>query len=228
MSLAKRRVRGKAGGGFVSAILLAAGLSTRFGATKQLERLGGEPLVRLALAALLGSHVDEVVVVVGHQARAVAREVIGANARVVFNENYRSGMGSSIKAGLAHLSPRSQAVLICLADQPLLTPRAADRIVARWRRTAADIVASSSGGVVSPPVLLSRRLYGELALIPDGTGARALIERHPGYERVDFAGQALLDVDTEGDMERARRAQRVTRARRSRVGGRPSRALPSR
>jgi molybdenum cofactor cytidylyltransferase len=198
----------------VSAILLAAGLSTRFGSPKQLAELEGDALVRRALDMLERSPVDEVVVVLGHRASEVGKVVFGAKARVVFNEEYKSGMASSIRAGLAALGRDSRAVVICLADQPLVSPRLIGRIVSRWRSTGADVVASSSQGLVSPPVLFSRRLYHELAKLRGDRGAKVVIERHPDFETVPVRGGALLDIDSKEELLLAQDALRRLALRR--------------
>ena len=187
----------------VSAILLAAGLSRRFGRPKQLAELEGAALVRRALATLERAPVDEIVVVVGHRAADVAKAFPETEAKVVYNEDYREGIGSSLKRGLAELDGDSSAVLVCLADQPFVTPVLIARIVSRYRRTGADVVASYSNGHVSPPVLFSSGLYGEIAKLRSDRGARAIIDDHPGYEKVRARPSALLDVDTEDDLERA-------------------------
>ncbi len=206
MRRSARRIGKATGGAGVSAILLAAGLSTRFGRPKQLAELEGAALVRRALDTLERSPVDEIVVVLGHRAPEVVKLVGEGNARVVINEDYRSGLASSIRAGLNAVSRGSDAVLICLADQPLVSRRLVASIVTRWRRTEADIVVSMSRGLISPPVLFSRKLYRELEGLRGDRGAKAIVERHPGFEKVRVRPETLLDVDTEQELILAREA----------------------
>ena len=214
-----RRGRKDSRSEFVSAVLLAAGLSSRFGRPKQLAELEGEALVRRAVWTLERSPVNEVIVVVGHRAADVVGAFGRTRAKIVYNERYKLGPGSSLKAGLSALSGESRALLVCLADQPFVTPRLIGTIVSRHVKTGADVVASFSDGHVSPPVIFSWRLYGEIANIPDGTGAKAIIENHPGFEKVGVKRGTLLDVDTEEDLEKARKTlshdsvRKVTKAR---------------
>jgi molybdenum cofactor cytidylyltransferase len=205
---AARSNSGPVVGSRVSAILLAAGLSGRFGSPKQLAELEGAALVNRALDTLERSPVDEIIVVVGHSAPEVARIIAGAKAKVVVNREYRSGLASSIRAGLAAVSQESGAAIICLADQPLISPRLLARIVSRWRLTKAGIVVSSSQGQISPPVLFSRRLFHELEELRGDRGAKSVVERHPGFESVQVRSGALLDVDTEKELVQARAALR--------------------
>lgn len=215
-SKAKVRVRDTAPGG-VSAILLAAGLSRRFGKPKQLAELEGAALVRRALSTLESSPVDEVIVVAGHRANEVIGALEGSTVKVVFNERYRTGLASSITAGLAAIDPGSGAALICLADQPLVKSALIRRIVSRYRRTGSDVVASCSGGLVSPPVLFSRRVFGELERLRGDRGAKEVIEGHPGFEKVQVAPGILFDVDTQEDLERAEELLKRDRLRRRRA-----------
>ena len=172
----------------VSAILLAAGRSTRFGAAKQLADLDGAALVRRACSTLRQTLVGEVVVVVGYRASRVSRELRGTGARVVVNQGYETGIGSSLRIGVSALGRESRAVVVCLADQPFVTAGLIDRIIARHRRTGAEVVASVSGDLVSPPVLFGRTLYGELAGLGGDRGAKSVIMRHAGVREGE--GQA--------------------------------------
>jgi molybdenum cofactor cytidylyltransferase len=193
------------GGGLVSANLLAAGLSSRFGGrAKQLAELEGTVLVRRAVATLERAPVGEIVLVVGYRAAEVRRAVEGTTAKVVVNQSYETGLGSSLKTGVGALSSQSSAVVVCLADQPFVTAELIGRIVSRHRSTGADVVASFSGGLVTPPVLFSSRLYREMSELRGDRGARFIIERHPGYEKVEVEPGVLLDVDTQEDLGRAR------------------------
>ena len=216
---------GPPGEGLVSAILLAAGLSSRFGeGAKQLAELEGTVLVRRAVAMLERAPVGEIVLIVGHRADEVRRAVEGTSARVVINESYETGLGSSLKTGVGALSSESSAVVVCLADQPFVTADLIGRIVSRHRSTGADVVASFSEGLVTPPVLFSSRLYGEMAGLRGDRGARFIIERHPGFEKVEVEPGVLLDVDTQEDLRRARAALdggTVTRGRRAPEEGEP-------
>jgi len=227
----ERREKGE--GAPVSAVLLAAGRSSRFGSTKQLAVLGGETLLGRALATLRRSPVDEVIVVVGHRAEDVSRMALGA--RVVVNEEYGTGMASSLRAGIGAVAPGAGAAVVCLADQPFVTPRLVSRLVARHRLTGADVVASccrspSGGALVAPPVLFNRRVFAEVAGLGGDRGAKAVIEAHPGFERVSVGCRALLDVDEAADLEAARailRRSSVSRRERARGAGGPSPARPS-
>jgi CTP:molybdopterin cytidylyltransferase MocA len=144
----------------ISAVVLAAGASTRFGSPKQRIFL---PRV---LERVRASAVDDVVVVLGaHQ--------VETDARTVHCADWELGPGASLRCAFAALPPETEAAVVVLADGPDLAPAAIDRLVAAWRREDSDVLAASYGGERGHPVVLSRSAW---ALVPD-EGARALAAR---------------------------------------------------
>ena len=141
----------------ISAVVLAAGASTRFGSPKQ--RLLLEPVLERVRA----SSVDDLVVVLG------AHEVT-TSAPTIRCPDWERGPGASLRCGLTSLPPATDAAVVVLADGPDLAPAAIDRVVAVWRERGADVVAATYGGVRSHPVLIARSVWER---IPDG-GARSV------------------------------------------------------
>jgi nicotine blue oxidoreductase len=140
-----------------SAIVLAAGASTRFGSPKQ--RLLLEPVLERVRA----SSVEDVVVVLG------AHEV-ETSARAVHCPEWERGIGASLRCGLEALAEGTKAAVVVPADGPDLSPAAIDRVIEVWHESAADVVAASYGGQRLHPVLLARPVWNR---IPD-EGARSL------------------------------------------------------
>ena len=106
----------------ISAILLAAGQSKRMnGENKLTKEIKGIPLIKLSVKNILASSVDEIIIVLGHQ-KEIIEKLIDKNDKVkfVFNKDFESGMASSIKTGLNHLSEKTQAFFICLGDMPMV------------------------------------------------------------------------------------------------------------
>src|SRR5215213_4333187 len=95
----------------VSGVILAAGRSTRLGRPKQLLLLGGEPIIRITTRNALASRLDEVILVVGAEADAVSSAVGELGQRTVMNPNFALGQSTSLLAGLAAVSPASDAVI---------------------------------------------------------------------------------------------------------------------
>src|SRR5690606_19834405 len=137
-------------------------------------------------------------------------EVIGAV--VVPNADWRTGMGSSLRAGLAALPPSCPAVVIALVDQPFVTPAAVERLIAAYE-DGAEIAVATYGGAPRNPVLLRAGHFKAAAESAIGDrGARAYLRAHPDLVTPvpcdDVASPA--DIDTPEDLtaltERAPRA----------------------
>lgn len=178
------------------------------GAVKQLLRLDGRPLLQHVLDNVRASAVRDIVLVLGSSAEAIRREIDPQNARVVLNENYQQGMGTSLKAGLSAVDPEAEAALIVLADQPFVRPATLNQLIGEHRRSRAQIVIPTYRGFRGNPVLLDRSVFPEVMALGGDIGCRAIFGDHPqGILKVpvDDIG-ILLDIDRQGDFEALRRA----------------------
>jgi nicotine blue oxidoreductase len=185
----------------VAGVLLAAGEGTRLGSPKALVEVGGSRLVDRGVALLRAGGTAPVVVVTG----AVAVELLGVIT--VHNPGWRSGMGSSLAAGLRALPASSRAAVVALADQPLIGAGAVQRLVAAYRDGATAAVATYDGSPRNP-VLLAREHWPEVIRLAGGdVGARPFLRAHPHLVRqVECADTGRPDdVDTPADLARVAR-----------------------
>ncbi|HZD18895.1 MAG TPA: nucleotidyltransferase family protein [Actinomycetota bacterium] len=188
----------------ITAIVLAAGPATRFGDTKQVARVRGKPLAQHAIDAAVEAGIDEILVIVGHDAERVRAALrLPGSARLVENPAYASGMASSLAAGLRAANPASEAAIVLLADQPGISTQHIRALAEAFRTRRSPIVRlrfRSGPG----PALLGREIWVEASALEGDVGARALMDRHPEkVEDVDMGGDAPPDVDVPGDLERA-------------------------
>lgn len=186
----------------IAGIVLAAGRSSRLGRPKQLLPLDGEPLIRQTIRRILASSLDELMVVVGHEAEAVTTALSDLPVRIVFNPNAARGQSTSVLAGLDALSANVEAALVLLGDQPGIDPVVIDTLIAAWRESKAPIVAPRYIGGIGNPVLFDRRIFPELATLQGDAGARAVVRAH--HEAGDLLlvpidAPAPPDIDTEED-----------------------------
>lgn len=201
----------------IAGLLLAAGAATRFGSQKLLAPLAdGVPLI-LQTARTLRAAVDELIVVVGHEAGAVARALDGSDATIVRNDEWADGMSTSLRAGVRALPIGAEAVVVALGDQPFLDPAIFQAVVREWKATGLPIVSARYAGTRGHPVLFDRAIFRELEQVTGDAGARAVIERDGGRVAFVDVNDALpLDVDTPADLARLDR-DRVNAASRSRT-----------
>ncbi|MFC7566468.1 NTP transferase domain-containing protein [Actinomadura namibiensis] len=154
-------------------LLLAAGEGSRLGRPKALLELRGERLVDRGVRLLRDGGCAPVLVVSG----ATTVEVIGAV--VVPNDDWRTGMGSSLRAGLAALPPGCPAVVIALVDQPRVTPAAVRRLVDAYE-AGARVAVATYGGLPRNPVLVAAEHFAAVAEAAVGdVGARAFLRARP-------------------------------------------------
>lgn len=166
---------------FVSAIILAAGKSTRMeGRQKLLCQIGKKTIIEKTVDNLLGSKVDEVILVLGFFSREIIKKFSNYSdkkLRIVINSNYNSGMSSSILAGLEKINIVSDSIMICLGDQPFIESELIDLLI--------DCYNSNRKGIVVPvnnkktrghPVIISLKYYKSLKSMQGDIGARKIIE----------------------------------------------------
>lgn len=184
----------------VGAVILAAGIARRAGVTKQLLDLNGKPLLQYVIDNVLASSADVVLVVLGHDAKAIEAAIETGEVEIVLNSDYATGQAGSLIAGLQALPARCDAAVVLLGDQPGVDAAAIDRVIAHWTENQAPIVVSVWQGQRGNPVLISRSLFAEIATLTGDTGARAIFARHADeIEAVEFDRPMPLDVDTLAD-----------------------------
>ncbi len=191
----------------IGGVVLAAGTSSRMGEPKQLLRLGERPVLEQTLENLRAAHVDEIVLVLGFAAETIAKRIAVEGVKVVVNQQYRDGMASSLRAGLAALGAEVNGALIVLADQPFVGPATVDQLISQYAESRAQIAIPTYRGFRGNPVLLDRSVFAEVMAITGDVGCRAIFGDHTeGIVKVpvDDIG-ILLDIDSKDDLDRLRR-----------------------
>ncbi len=191
----------------IGAVVLAAGQSTRMGEPKQSLLVGGKPLLQQTLENVRGARVNDIVVVLGFAAEAIAQQISSGDIRIVVNEAYQQGMGSSLSAGLGALDPLTDAAFIILADQPFVRSKTLDQIIDQYQESDAQIVIPTYRGFRGNPVLLDRSVFPEVMALSGDVGCRAIFGDHlEGIVKVavDDIG-ILLDIDDKDDLAKLQR-----------------------
>jgi molybdenum cofactor cytidylyltransferase len=186
-----------------AAVVLAAGLSRRMGRPKLLLRVGGRPVIRLAVEGVLAAGAGPVLVVSGPETSAIAAALAGLDVEVVINPHPEAGQATSVRTGIAGLPAAIDAALIALGDQPFLPAEIIPALVAAREETRKPIVAPRYRDGRGNPVLFAREMFPELLALEGDQGARAVIERDPGrVTLVEFDLPMPSDIDTPEDYER--------------------------
>ncbi|MDE0244764.1 MAG: nucleotidyltransferase family protein [Gammaproteobacteria bacterium] len=188
------------------AVILAAGASRRFGSPKQLLSYRGETLVARSVRLAYEAGAETVCLVLGYRAKAIRRalqqgRVPPGRTTTLRNARWRDGMGHSLACGVRALDRRARAVLVCLADQPLLETGDLARLVQVWRVSPRSVVASRYDGKPGVPAIFPRSHFTALKSLSGDRGARVLLASSNDVLSVPMP-RAAVDVDDPRDLER--------------------------
>lgn len=184
------------------AIVLAAGESRRFGSTKQLAPHAGRALVAHATGAAESVCGRHTLLVAGNEWRNVAAACAELQGFLVVNTAFREGLSTSIRAGVASLPGVADAVLLMLADQPLVTESHLRTLVGKWRESPDSIVASAYADALGPPVIFPRRFFASLKALRGDRGAKPVIDTNSDCVIAVECAAAAHDIDRPEDLER--------------------------
>ncbi len=182
-------------------MVLAAGRSTRFDGKKLLQDFGGRPLLQHSLAAAQAAFPGRVVLVVGHASETIIASSGGLADRVVINTRYSEGQGGSLAAGVRACRDDAAAIVVMLADQPLITTSTLAKLVASWTGKKQHIVASDYGDSRGPPVLFGKDAFDQLCELDSDHGARKVIQSGDFDVAAIAVGSQGFDIDTPQDLK---------------------------
>jgi len=181
-------------------VVLAAGAASRFGSSKQLAELDGIALVGLATRIARESCDSRSVLVVGHDWRAVFGACDRPPDFLIVNDHHEMGIGSSISLAVRSIRHAAKAIVILLADQPLITPAHIAALIESWSGDSNEIVATAYADTLGAPALFPSECFDDLAALAADTGAQALL----GDSRFRVAAipfeDAAIDIDTPEDL----------------------------
>jgi len=186
----------------ICACVLAAGKSSRFGATKLVQAFRGKPLLQNALIAAQGACEGRVFLVVGHDQDSVVDASAGLFDELVVNYEFANGIGTSIAASVRACREDADAVLVILADQPLVTAAHIRDLIDTWSGAENEIVSTSFEGITCPPILFPGGAFSALSGLRGDNGAKSLLANDEFVvTSIDFP-PAGFDVDRPQDLRR--------------------------
>jgi molybdenum cofactor cytidylyltransferase len=184
----------------ISAVILSAGESSRMGRPKALLPIEGQNFIERIVGALTQSQADRLVVVLGHNADEMRRQIEHLPIDIVINTEYKNGQLSSLQAAVRHIEKenRCDGMLVHLVDHPYIDRRLVDLMIQRFYETKKLIVVPRHQGKRGHPVIFSRELFRELLNAPVDQGAKAVVNAHR-QETLEIEWQdegITLDIDT--------------------------------
>jgi CTP:molybdopterin cytidylyltransferase MocA len=187
-------------------IVLAAGTASRFGSSKQLAELDGIALVRRATQIAKESCGSRSVLVAGHDWHAVFGACDRSPGFLIVNDQHEKGIGSSISLAVRSIRHVARAIVILLADQPLITSAHIAALIDGWSGDNSEIVATAYAGTLGAPALFPMDCFGDLAAMAADNGAQALFnDKRFLVQSVRFE-DAAVDIDTKEDLSSLQRS----------------------
>ncbi|MGC8644982.1 MAG: nucleotidyltransferase family protein [Thermoplasmata archaeon] len=184
----------------VSGILLAAGKSSRFGREKLLESMGGKRMIEWSMEALRISEIERRIAVVPPS----LGDVVSEDFHVLLNEKQELGISHSIHLAVSYAN-ESNAILFHLADQPFVGPDVMRKMISIFLKNDRKIVAAAVNGDPRNPMVFPRKYYGDLLSLSGDNGAKSVAMSHiSDVLMVEVDEATLMDIDTVGDLEKAR------------------------
>lgn len=189
----------------VGAIVLAAGLSTRFGSHKPLAVLHGKTLIERVVDLLIGSKcVETIVVVTGHRADDIRETLNGRAVQIAHNADYASGeMLSSIKTGLRALPGNIEAAVVALCDQPMVEQMTIQRLVTQWHDARPRVLQPTFAGKRGHPIVLSAEGFEEILSLDANGTLKDYTSRYKSktIELPVEDSAVVRDIDTPADLQ---------------------------
>jgi CTP:molybdopterin cytidylyltransferase MocA len=191
----------------ISGILLAAGESSRMrGAFKPLLKWGKRTVIGECVHQMRNSQLSEIFVVLGHREMDIRQTLAGSGVQYAINQGYQRGMLSSVKTGLAMVSPNADAALLALVDQPMITREIIDTLIGAFNAGGKGVVLPTYGGKRGHPVIIAAKYFDDVMRLDEDApeGLRQFIDlRRDDTLEVPVSTAAVIeDIDLPEDYER--------------------------
>jgi len=190
-------------------IVLAAGMSSRFGRPKQLLELGKKTVLEWTLNACLDSQLERIYLILGYKYQdiieTISEKINHPRLYIMVNQNYRKGQSTSLQAGILEIRDTHPSAMFILGDQPFIDSKTINHLLECFWASEKNICVPFSQKERGNPVIFSALFYDKINSIRGDIGARGIIEDHPGHVlRIPVVRSSFFhDIDTKKDFEKA-------------------------
>jgi xanthine dehydrogenase accessory factor len=188
----------------VSCMILAAGKSTRMGQQKLLMPFDGNTMIRSIVEKSLNTNSNQTIVVIGSHKIELRSELDEYSVFLVENIKFEDGMLSSVQAGFAALHPETDAVIVLLGDQPMVSVEIVNRLIAVFQKTDKGLIIPTFNGKRGHPVLINSKYRQSIQLLNPEIGLRELfLNNSQDILEIEVQTDHILkDIDTPEDYQR--------------------------
>ncbi len=183
-------------------LVLAAGKSSRMKSIKQLLKINNKTLLENTLENAKKINEKSVFCVLGANAEKIKKETSTKNINYIFNENYESGLSSSIVSGIIHLKKENKnfdGILILLADQPEVDVKYLNHLVTTFQENKNHIIASNYNSSTGVPAIFAKKHFNQLLLLEGDKGAKKFIQNNISEVIKVLRKSPFIDIDTQED-----------------------------
>jgi len=189
----------------IATLILAAGNSSRMGEPKQLLPWKNTFLLHHAIHTAIHLTNSKTFVVLGANHELIASKIDSINTEILYNENWKLGLGSSIAFGVQSIMRSNQkfdGVLIMLSDQPLIHSNYLDGLISLFKARNNQIIASVyKTKKLGVPAVFYLYYFKELSCLNQDEGAKKVITDHIDNVITVNANHLITDIDTKEDYE---------------------------
>lgn len=190
----------------IAGLILAASQGKRLGPVRPLMAADHAVLLDRVVKQFRKAKLDELIVVLGHEARQIVQRIPLNGIKIIINSEHRAGLSSSIQRGLAHVSSRFDAVMIGSGGMPLVTTNTIDTLIAEYRNSKKGIVVPVHEGKHGDPVIVAMKYLETMLELRGDVGPKAILGTHADDVRevpVD-SDEVLIEIDTRETWEKVR------------------------
>ena len=180
----------------IAILILAAGNSTRMGVAKQLLPVGKTTLLGVTIESAIQTKASKLYCVLGAKAESIGDSISKYNVETIFNPKYKTGLSSSIVAGIQHISNKDfDAVLILLGDQPFIIRNYLNKMIDTFKKHESKIVASTYKNTLGVPTIIPKAFFNQLIKLKGDKGAKGFLNNKKG-DIIPLENMNLMDIDT--------------------------------
>ncbi|WP_282035493.1 nucleotidyltransferase family protein [Saccharicrinis aurantiacus] len=185
----------------IALVILAAGKGQRMGEAKQLMRYKNKALINHQVDKALELGAKDVYLVVGAHKERIENALTEPSVHMIYNENWEKGIGASIAKAVQVISELGtyDAVLISLADQPLIPLEHYRKLLMQFQSSAKSIIATKAEESIGVPAVFGKRYFSALMDLQDNKGAKSIINSNKDTVTLVCLGKGYLDIDTPED-----------------------------
>ena len=190
----------------IAGLILAASQGKRLGAVRPLMAADHAVLLDKVVKQYRKAKLDELIVVLGHEARQIVQRIPLNGIKIIINSEHRVGLSSSIQRGLAHVSSRFDAVMIGSGGMPLVTTSTIDTLIAEYKKSKKGIVVPVHDGKHGDPVIVGMKYLETMLELRGDVGPKTMIgtHAHDVREVPVESDEVLIEIDTRETWEKVR------------------------